>query len=892
MILPKSGFRWFFVCLSALQALGIAYLLRTSLLAQNTASGQVNLQVIVVDSLDKAQTILDRLKKGEDFTALAKAQSLDRSATQGGYLGAVEPATLRPELREALKGVGPGQVTGAIAVGSGYVILKVLPGNPPAVGQGMGPGHETVGQGMGPGTAPALLVTGTGAIVYPADVAGQVLADMLLQNFPKPANWGQDLRGICDVRTESLALGIARLEEIFDPAGQARLAAMTPLDVIQRHYAVAQLQAYRGNMDKAIEHWEAAYKIALSNIPAGVPQLTEVLGVAYLHKSEMENDVYRHPGDRCLFPPHGARPYQKPDDSEKAIQYFLKYLGEKPERVHYLQVKWLLNLAYMTLGKYPSGVPREYLIPPSVFESKQDIGRFVDVAPAAGLDLFTMANGIIADDFENQGLLDVIVSSYDMCAPLRFYHNNGDGTFTDRAAQAGLLDQLGGLNMIQADYNNDGCMDFLVLRGAWEFPVRKSLLRNNCDGTFTDVTREAGLAEPATRTQTAVWADIDNDGYLDLFVGNENGPSQLFRNRGDGTFEDISHSSGVDRTAFTKAVVAGDYDNDGYVDFYVSNLYGGNFLYHNNHDRTFTEVSEQAHVHQPQSQSFAAWFFDYDNDGWPDLFVTSFFFSVDETLRSYLELPHHVETLKLYKNLRNGTFKDVTTEVGLDKITMPMGANFGDVDNDGFLDIYLGNGGPAYGALVPHMLLHNNQGKSFVDITASAGVGELHKGHGVAFADLGNSGHEDILAGVGGATPGDAHALRVFENPGNENDWITVKLVGVKTNRAAIGARIKVTVENEGQGTRSIYRTVGSGGSFGASPLQQHIGLGKLARIVNLEIWWPTSNTRQNFSNLPKNQFIEIKEFAEHYTKLERKSFRLGGARSDSPARPSEAAKE
>jgi hypothetical protein len=100
----------------------------------------------------------------------------------------------------------------------------------------------------------------------------------------------------------------------------------------------------------------------------------------------------------------------------------------------------------------------------------------------------------------------------------------------------------------------------------------------------------------------------------------------------------------------------------------------------------------------------------------------------------------------------------------------------------------------------------------------------------------------------------------------------------VKTNRAAIGARIKVTVENEGQGTRSIYRTVGSGGSFGASPLQQHIGLGKSARIMNLEVWWPTSNTRQNFFNLPKNQFIEIKEFAEHYTKLERKSFRLGGA--------------
>ena len=121
----------------------------------------------------------------------------------------------------------------------------------------------------------------------------------------------------------------------------------------------------------------------------------------------------------------------------------------------------------------------------------------------------------------------------------------------------------------------------------------------------------------------------------------------------------------------------------------------------------------------------------------------------------------------------------------------------------------------------------------------------------------------------------------MFENPGHGNDWISVKLVGVKTNRAAIGARIKVTVENKSQGTRSIYRTVGSGGSFGASPLQQHIGLGKDATIVDLEVWWPTSNTRQHFSNLEKNQFLEIKEFSQEYARLDRKPYRLGGAKRD-----------
>src|SRR5580704_7606212 len=138
----------------------------------------------------------------------------------------------------------------------------------------------------------------------------------------------------------------------------------------------------------------------------------------------------------------------------------------------------------------------------------------------------------------------------------------------DHTTQAGLSNQLGGLNMVAADYNNDGCMDLLVLRGGWEMPMRRSLLRNNCDGTFTDVTVASGLGGIVTATQTATWADIDNDGFLDLFIGNENAPSQLFRNKGDGTFEDISHSAGIDKTAFTKGVVAADYDKDGYPDFY------------------------------------------------------------------------------------------------------------------------------------------------------------------------------------------------------------------------------------------------------------------------------------------------------------------------------------
>ena len=161
---------------------------------------------------------------------------------------------------------------------------------------------------------------------------------------------------------------------------------------------------------------------------------------------------------------------------------------------------------------------------------------------------------------------------------------------------------------------------------------------------------------------------------------------------------------------------------------------------------------------------------------------------------------------------------------------MPMGSNFGDVDNDGYPDIYLGSGSPSYAATVGSVLLLNQQGRRFVDITASSGTGELHKGHGVSFADIDGDGDLDIAFKVGGATPGDAHAFRLFANPGHGRDWLGLDLVGTRTNRAAIGARIAVTVHGANGAARTIHRTVSSGGSFGASPLQQHIGLGAPVR--------------------------------------------------------------
>jgi tetratricopeptide (TPR) repeat protein len=825
---------------------------------QAAASQEVELGVLITAKAEDADAILKQLKAGADFGVLAKEKSIDTTAGDGGYLGRLSPASLRPELADALRGISAGQFTGVVPIPpSGFAILTIFPAAPRA-------------PDLGPERIRSLL--DSGAILGDLNASGMITAESALLEYPKPDGWNRDLHQLCEMRKGSYSWAVDRQAKYL-AAADADPDRVSPSDRFYSHGALAQLKAYMGDMDSAIREWTIQYQIAQSSLPDAVTYMQETLGVAYLHKSEMENGVYRDSGSQDIFPPlHPGAHYAKRGDSELAVQYLLQSLERAPNN---LAVKWLLNLAYMTLGEYPAKVPAKYLIPLSVFQSKESVGRFTDVAPAAGLNVFSGAGGLVVDDFDNDGRLDVVTSSTDMCDPMHYFHNNGDGTFTDRSVQAGLSNQLGGLNMVAADYNNDGCMDLLVLRGGWESPMRRSLLRNNCDGTFTDATQESGLGETVTASQTAVFADVDNDGYLDLFIGNENTPSQLFRNKGDGTFEDISHAAGVDQTAFTKGVAAADYDNDGYVDLYVSNTVGANFLYHNNHDLTFTEIAKQAGVQTPY-YSFATWFFDYDNDGWPDLFVADYLPSVDEVMRSYLGLPYQAETVKLYRNLHNGAFQDVTAQVGLDKVFMPMGANFGDVDNDGFLDIYLGMGTPSFASLMPHVLLRNKGGKSFVDITASSGTGELHKGHGVAFADLERTGHEDILAQTGGAVPSDKHAMRVFQNPGNDNDWINVRLVGVKSNRSAVGAQIKITVENDGGAARSIYRTVGDTSSFGVNPLEQHIGLGHGARILGLDVWWPATNTRQRFAQVHKNQFIAIQEFATGYTKLKRQPARLG----------------
>ncbi len=825
------------------------------------------LSIIVVRTREEAEQILERVKHGELFSALAFERSISPTASSGGYLGMMAVDQLRPALRQAMNGVGFGQCSSIAQVPEGYAILYLMSAPP-----------EEGPAGMNASRISAAEVKAN--VKFLPEVSGLDEMMSALVAYHKQPGWNEDPQSVCRDTEESTSQYAQAMARQLAPDSE-ETANDSPAQLLDAHNRLAEVYAGLGDMNRAIAQFQIMDRIAREKMPQGIPLLDLLLGTAYYHKSEMENGVFRHPGDLSIFPPQPGVAYAHQEDSEKAVQYFTDYLRRNPDR---LDVKWVLNLAYATMGKYPDGVPKQYLIPPHYFASPEEVGRFVDVAREAGIDDYQGAGGIIVDDFENNGLLDIVTSDRVDCGHLRYYHNNGDGTFTDRSEQSGLSRVLGGTNLLQADYNNDGCPDILVLRGGWTLPQRMSLLRNNCHGVFTDVTEASGLTQPVS-SMTAAWADINNDGLLDLFVGNEQGPSHLYLNLGNGKFKDISRSAGIDKKiATTKAVVAADYDHDGYVDFYLSNLTGPDFLYHNNHNDTFTEVAKQAGVEDARGRKFPAWFFDYDNDGWPDLFVASYSVSVDETLRTYLGLPHDVNTLRLYRNLGNGTFADVTSQVGLDRVYMPMGANFGDIDNDGYLDIYLGTGNPSYNSELPHVLLRNDAGKRFVDVTASSGTGELHKGHGVAFADLDRRGYEDLLEVVGGAVPGDRSAFRLFENPGNNNKWINLKLVGVKTNRSAIGARIEVTVETETGGTQSFYRTVGSGGSFGASPLEQNIGLGNARRIRTIAVDWPVSHTRQVFHKVRMDQFLEIREFAKNYVKLDRPAVRLGGAKRSGAA--------
>ena len=467
--------------------------------------------------------------------------------------------------------------------------------------------------------------------------------------------------------------------------------------------------------------------------------------------------------------------------------------------------------------------------------------------------------------------MDLLTSTWDPSGQIRFFSNNRDGTFSDQTEIVGLTGILGGLNLVQADYDNDGDLDVLVLRGAWlgangHHP--NSLLQNNLQAktiTFTDVTFSAGLGDVHYPTQTASWADYDNDGHLDLYIGNEcnqllpDAPNQLFRNNGNGEFNDVASIAGVQDYGPTKAVIWGDYNHDSWPDIYVSNLGDANRLYHNNGNGTFEDRAGELGV-MGYEETFPAWFWDVNNDGILDLYVASYITDIGILAADAKNLGVPAEALpQLYQGTDRGWFEDVTDQFHLLHPTAPMGSNFGDFDNDGFLDFYLGTGNPDLWNIMPGMMYRNQGGNKFSEVSYSGGFAHLQKGHAVCFADFDNDGDQDVFEQMGGAFPADRYNNVLYQNDGFGNNWLTVQLIGTVSNRSAIGARIHLKVVENGQ-PRSIFKHVNSGGTFGANPLRQTIGVGQAKVVEILEIWWPTTGQTQTFSQVPVCQFIRIIE--------------------------------
>ena len=614
----------------------------------------------------------------------------------------------------------------------------------------------------------------------------------------------------------------------------------------------------------------------------------EQLALSYLRLGEQQNCLKAHSAASCILPIRGAGIHRKPAGSKNAAALYERIARQYPED---LQSRWLLNIAHTTLGNYPEEGGGRLYIPNLKPEPGAEIKQFSDVAPALGVSHNGLAGGLSVSDFNDDGFLDLLVTSYGLGDQMRLYLSDGEGGFVDRTEEAGLKGLTSGLNTVHADYNNDGHEDVFVLRGAWlgeQGQHPNSLLRNNGDGTFTDVTYEAGLASYHP-TQTAAWGDFNLDGHVDLFVGNESNvsfsllseqgnadssaashPSALYLNNGNGTFTNVAEQVGISVDAYVKGTAWGDINNDGRPDLYVSVLGGPNQLYVNRggsslEDWTFVERAEAAGVQRPFF-GFPVWFWDYNNDGYQDLFAASYDMrhfnrAAGQVAAEYLDQDFEAEPPRLYRNNGDGTFTDVTAQHDLDKVMFTMGSNYGDLDNDGFLDFYVGTGAPALSAVVPNRMFHNQGGASFDEVTFAGGFGHIQKGHSVAFNDFDRDGDQDIYAIMGGSVEGDPYPNVLFENPGHGNHWITLDLGGREANRSAIGARLALTVRRADGTIRIIHRTLRTGGSFGAQSTLQEIGLGTATRIDTLRITWPNSaRTTQTFTDLDVDQALRIEE--------------------------------
>jgi len=502
---------------------------------------------------------------------------------------------------------------------------------------------------------------------------------------------------------------------------------------------------------------------------------------------------------------------------------------------------------------------------------------------------------VSAADYNNDGYVDVFVSSSGRNAPCHLFRNNGDGTFTDVASQAGIADlnrEGGVMDAVWGDFDNDGWPDLYIVK--WS--ATNQLFRNNRDGTFTDITASSGTGYRGNGN-AAIWFDYNGDGLLDLYIGNyfrpENdlwnlhttvimhddfeharngGPNVLYRNNGDGTFTDVAPELGVNDTGWTLDVGAGDLFNTGHMDLYLANDFGQDMIYKNNGNGTFTNVTAHAlpiDTRKGMSVDIA----DLDGDGYPDIYVANI------TRSGYL-----VEGNFLWHNNRDGTFTDYAPKMGVSQGGWGWGAKFVDLDNDGELEIMALNGFVSAGsgdywfelgtmATTPgivvqdaanwpaignssisgyeHSSLFVKRGESYEEISGAAGIIDVYDGRGLCIADYDNDGLPEIFV----ANQGQPFLL--YKNyPQQRNHWLGLRLIGNgRSNRDAIGARVTLTA-----GGRSWVKWVDPGNGFASQPDRRLIfGLGELKQIDTLEIRWPDGRVEQ-MKELPLDQYHTLKE--------------------------------
>jgi hypothetical protein len=490
--------------------------------------------------------------------------------------------------------------------------------------------------------------------------------------------------------------------------------------------------------------------------------------------------------------------------------------------------------------------------------------------------------GICVADYNADGYQDFYIVNgkdrYDRGIVTRnaLFHNNGDGTFTDVTDKAGVPGDAYGIGCVWGDYDNDGFPDLYVMQyGA------NILYHNNEDGTFTDVTKQAGVAAVQSGTMfhgAATFFDYDRDGRLDLYAGGYvnfthgsrrlcslgsvmsncppvvygGTPDALFHNVGNGVFTDVTKAANIfSPNGMNLAVQAGDYDNDGWPDLFVANDSIEAYLYHNNRNGTFSEIGMQAGIAlSSEGSRMAAMNIslgDYDNDGYLDLYISD-----------CQNRPDHI-----WHNSQKGFLDEVSSEVGIAGITdkLSFGGGFVDYDNDGWLDLFIANGHvmPEVEQISDRihykqkpLLFHNDQKGHFVDVSAVSGeaLQKPHTGRGVAFADFDNDGNIDIVVANVQDPP-----LLLRNNGNRQNHFINFKLVGTRSNRDAMGARIKLQVS----GLSQIREVMGGGSYMSQSDIRAHFGLGKATQVDRVDIEWP-SGLHQSFQNITADKFYLIIE--------------------------------